>query len=327
MSQLPEYSIYQKIEDLWKESGALPEFIEAMRLVLPNEGARADPERDPARWSRLPGLCCQAAGGDPGWTEYIATAWFLLYIAAHVFDNLEDQDQPERWREGMGSGEAINVASGLLFSASLALSHLYRSREFGLTAGDICSQFYQSVLKMSAGQHLDLITRQPALKTWFEIAEMKSGTFFALACWSGARLATGDAGRLDGFSRFGSHLGVLLQIHDDLEDLGYVQNQDAKKSLKGITRSLPVAYALEVCPEDVRGRLLASLREADEKESASRDVFDLLDQCGAALYLKIEIEHRQQEARAALESAWPDPSAQEPLYSFLQTLEVNLGPG
>lgn len=322
MTQFSEQSIYERIKDVWKESGALPEFIEAMRLALPDERACENPEVNPARWSILPGLCCQAADGSLGWTEDLSTAWFLFYAAAHVFDSIEDKDQVDPWREGLGSGEAINIACGLLFSASSALNNLFQSEEFRSIASEISAQFYQSFLRMSAGQHLDLITKRPGLKTWFEIAEMKSGTFFELACWSGARLATDDPLRLAAYSRFGSTLGVLLQIHDDLDDLNRMKNGELSASLEGITRSLPFVYALEVCPEESRKRLLELLREAPENQDAFQEVVNLLDLSGVALYLRIEIERNLLLARTALETANPSPSAREAIYAFLHELEV-----
>ncbi|MEM2126421.1 MAG: hypothetical protein QXQ53_08505, partial [Candidatus Methanosuratincola sp.] len=105
-----------------------------------------------------------------------------------------------------------------------------------------------------------------------------------------------------------------------------VKDPEARTSLKEITRSLPVAYALEVLPEDMRQHLIVSLREASDNGEAARDVFRLLDQSGAALYLKIEIERLQREARAALASAQPDPSALQTLNSYLHSLEIYYDP-
>jgi hypothetical protein len=323
LSQNLTHFIYQKIEEVWKETGALPEFIEAMRLALPVREEHLDPARDPVRWALLPGLCCQAARGDPGRTGDIATAWFLFYTAAHIFDSIEDQDQPDPWMEGRGAGQAINIASGLLLSASATLSRFQKSGLFGAAAGEICSHFYRSILKMSAGQHLDLASGHPKLDTWFQIAEAKSGTFFSLACWSGARLATAGEAVLEGFARFGSHLGILLQIHDDLDELRGLQERSAGPHIHEVNRSFPIAYALEVLPEDRRGKLLLSLAKAREDDGAVQEVVNLLDQSGAALFFKVEIERRRQEAQSALRSTKPDASAGDQLLSYLDMLRFD----
>jgi hypothetical protein len=88
-----------------------------------------------------------------------------------------------------------------------------------------------------------------------------------------------------------------------------------------------VAYALEVFPEETKTRLLECLISASQDKDAIRDVFDLLDRSGAALYLKIEIERRQELARAALDAARADPSVQESLFSFTSKLEKHANPG
>ena len=79
---------------------------------------------DSSVWSALPGLCCQAAGGRAQLAEPVAAAWLLFYVAAHLMDDLEDQDNPDPWWRSLGPGAAINIATGLYFSAGLALQEL-----------------------------------------------------------------------------------------------------------------------------------------------------------------------------------------------------------
>jgi geranylgeranyl pyrophosphate synthase len=321
LSEKFQQSIYQKIDTAWRESGALPEYVEAMRLALPDNVVHPEPVRDPVGWAVLPGLCCRAAGGDPGWAEPVAAAWFLIYLAAHLFDSIQDQDEPEPWWRELGVGAAINVASGLVVSGFSVLNDLYKLPNHHQAAGDVIARFCAMGLQMSSGQHRDLITAQPGVEEWFEIAEAKSGTFFGLACWAGARLATDDAKRLQGFSEYGSLLGILLQIHDDLDDLRRMKAEGETGLIKGITRSLPVAYALEVCPEEMRNRLLSDLQQVQDTKEAILNLVDLLDQIGAALFLNIQIELCQQRARSALDKAGPDPSNREALITLLRELE------
>ena len=69
------------------------------------------------------------------------------------------------------------------------------------------------------GQHRDLSIEHLNLEHWSQIAAAKSGEFFSLACRSGARLGKIDQRRIAGYSTFGFHLGMMLQILDDLVDL------------------------------------------------------------------------------------------------------------
>jgi geranylgeranyl pyrophosphate synthase len=314
----------QFVEGIWKESGASPEYLAAMRLALLTPEGQQEKK---VGLSILPDLCCQAAGGNQDLSCEVSAAWSLLYDAAHLYDVIQDNDPLEPSLHKLGLAAAINVASGLVVSGLAVLNRLYQRWETSEVAGEICSRFYEVGIQMSGGQHRDLIMEQPGVEDWFEIAEAKSGTFFGLACWAGARLATADARRLDGFSSYGSHLGVLLQIHDDLADLGEMRNGDKKPLLKGLKRSLPVVYALEVFPEEAKAHLLECLMIAAQDKDATRDVLTLLDRSGAALFLKIEIERRQALARAALDAAKPDPSLQESLFSFTSKLEKHAKPG
>ena len=291
-----------------------------MRRALPDQYKRADPERDPARFALLPGLCCQAAGGDPGCAADLAAAWLLYYSAAHVFDSVEDQDQPEAWWAALGPGVAINVATGLLFSASLGLQRLFKHQQTRQVAQQVVQDFNQSLLVVSSGQHADLVNPQPDLKQWLEIAGAKSGEFFALACRCGARLATDDPARLKGFSDFGHHLGVLLQILDDLEDLKPGSDVETPDLSPKIGRSLVVAYALDVLPTPAKQRLRECLQTLLDDQQAATELIHLLDQCGAAIYLATEIERQLGLGLAALEHAAPQPPAGDILASLLRGL-------
>src|SRR3990172_12240121 len=108
---------------------------------------------------------------------------------------------------------------------------------------------------MASGQHADLVNPQPDLEQWLEIAGAKSGELFALACRCGARLATNDPARLKGFSDFGHHLGILLQILDDLEDLKPGSGVETPDLSPKVSRSLVVAYALDVLPRSEERRV------------------------------------------------------------------------
>lgn len=291
-----------------------------MRRALPEEEKRSRPERDPARWAALPGLCCQAAGGQAGWAEAAAAAWFLFYAAAHLFDDLEDQDNPQAWWSSLGQGAAINAASGLLFVASLSLTDLFRNEQTRPLAAQVCSDFYRSILVMGSGQHRDLVFGQGGTQEWFEIAAAKSGAFFALACRCGARLAGALPERVEAFGRYGCHLGILIQILDDLADFRNFQNADRKRGVEHFRRSLPASYALEVLSPPLRDRLSECLA-AGEGDEAGAELADLLDRCGAELYLIAEIERQKAKARRALEQAAPAEPAGEALRAFLDQLD------
>jgi geranylgeranyl pyrophosphate synthase len=322
LESYPSNRILRKIESIWGSSGAWPEFFLAMRQTFPAAEECSDPERDPLRWALLPGICCQAAGGDFRSAEEVGAAWFLFYLAAHIFDNIEDHDQPEAWWAGDGEGVALNIASGLLFSASLGLNALLSQHVTQPAAAEISAEFYRSLLVMNSGQHRDLITRTPGLKDWMDIAGAKSGAFFSLACRAGARLAIDDPPRLEGFGSFGQSLGVLIQMLDDLEDFFRLRRGLQRVFSSEITRSLPAAYARDVFPTAELEKFEIHLKAALHDPDCAQKVLNQIEASGAILYTQTEIERHQAMARAGLEAAAPAGETEEILLGLLSKLSL-----
>ena len=268
----------------------------------------------------LPGLCCEAAGGDSLWADDVTAAWFLLYVAAHLMDSVQDQDEPEDWWADLGSGAALGVATGLFFTATQALNNLQNSPSTRHAAASINDDFSQSFLRMSGGQYRDLNQPQPTLDQYWEVSSAKSGVFFALACRCGARLATDDPQLLAAYGSFGQQIGTLVQIRDDLQDLQ--PPQDAKLTAWGrkMSHSLATVYALEVLPHEPRDRLLKYLAVVPFDLQAVENALQLVDQSGAGLYLLVEMERFRRLGLAALERTSGRPPAIEILASFLNDL-------
>lgn len=276
---------------------------------------------DPTSWLDLQALCCQAVGGDLALTIPATAAWYLLYAAAHLLDHLEDQDELPAALAGYSPGELINAATGLLFSACLALDDLFTAEyleDIPRITRQISRDFSCSVLRMAGGQQRDMRTAEPSLEDWFEIAEAKSGSFFALACRSGARWGTADPGRIEGFGRFGNHLGVILQLRDDISDLSPALLSGKRPAEFG--RSLAAAYARSVLPPDGKAQLSRLIQALPADSGASNDLVALLDSCGTALYLQMEIERQRGKALAALQAADPAQPARDALRGLLHGL-------
>jgi geranylgeranyl diphosphate synthase type I len=318
---MPETKLTKRFEAIWKQDGAWTDFVEVMhQALMPNQGE--DPQKNSglSRWMLLPGLCCQAAGGDPHWADDLTAAWILYSHAARILDHVEDKDQPDPWSIKFGPGATVNGAIGLCFTASQILNDLYSREETRSAAGDIIEDFYSGLLKMCSGQHRDLVQPNPTLKQCWEVASAKSGTFFSLACRAGARLATQDHARLEGFSQFGHHLGVIVQILDDLEEIQSLQKAEIFKPALDYGRSLAVVFALEVLPAKTGARLKRCLQTAHRNVSSSKEAYDLIEQCGAGLYLTTELERYHNQALTSLEQAASLSTAREALAAILHKL-------
>ncbi len=171
---------------------------------------------------------------------------------------------------------------------------------------------------MTAGQHADLSLPEPSLDQCWQIAERKSGLFLALACRAGARLQTADAQRVERCGQFGLHLGILLQIGDDLD--GLWASEGARSDLLAWPRwTLPVAYTMAVSGAVDRDRLRDALRRAPADADAEEQARHLIIAAGAVLYLATEARCHRRRAQEALLQAVPPSAARDELLALLHT--------
>jgi geranylgeranyl pyrophosphate synthase len=302
------------IEHIWNEASAWPEFAQAMRLAL-TSGTR---KRDTTKWAELPGLCCQAAGGDPSSAAPIAAAWLLFYTAAAIMDHVEDNEEPEPWWVELGTGPVVNVATGLYFSACLALNQLDGLLDDYKTASEIRSKVLDRFLAMCSGQHFDLTRAEPSLEQYWELTQAKSGAFFTLACWAGARIATSQAGKLDGFSQFGEHIGLLVQILDDLEEFRDLEKRLRGNDLSSLSHALPIIYVREVCSATVKEQFDDLLVMSGSVPGAVDQIYQIVESSGGVLYLLAELEKHRSLALEGLERAGAIQPAKQQLISLLE---------
>jgi geranylgeranyl diphosphate synthase type I len=263
-------------------------------------------------WLRLPLLCCQAAGGEPRWAEPVAAAWALLYAAAHLLDSLQDGDPPEPWWEALGPGPASNVATGLIATCSLLLTHdTERPRAFELIRQD----FFQTVLQMSSGQHRDLTAGSPSLEECWRVAEAKSGGFFGLACRAGARIAGIDEALVSHYSTYGTCLGLLVQIGDDLADLAEAKQMRSSRGRLAI----PMAYYRAVASPEITGQSAQVAGGAQTEAPPAQIPIELLEASGMRLYLSARAHELRQEGCRVLEQAAPSTAAVEELQRLIRS--------
>jgi geranylgeranyl pyrophosphate synthase len=314
-------SIFQLIQDNWNKLGVWPELNSAMRLVLPEPGNEPDLRRDPGRWLVLPGLCCQAAGGEIEATLEISAAWLLLYTAAHIVDTIEDGDQDPQVNLLGGTGAAINTANGLFLSAVLLLNSMQKKDIPKDLAAEITTDYLETILIMTSGQHRDLIIPQMDLNQWWQVAEAKSGAFFSLACRAGAQLGAGDPLKVIAYSDYGFHLGLMLQIVDDLEDFQILLNSGEIASPRSMERSLAATYAHDVLPDETKDEFIQLTRSDSPQKEMGDKLIGMLDDCGAGLYMVAELEKHFDLGLASLVEAQPAPPTGDKLEAIIRALK------
>ena len=227
----------------------------------------------------------------------ITAAWQLIRLAAKLYDDVEDGAVCN------GLPETINLATGCLFAAQLALIRL---SDFGISqrqAAQLINRFAQACLATCAGQQADLSASGENLSLdpdgWLENASLKSGALFAWAAWAGAAIVCDDESITPQFEAFGRHLGILVQIADDYNDLwGKVDSGDLAHEKSG----LPLCYARLVAravERETLERCLSASSQGDLK--AMQKVQDIVKDLGGQRYLLSAAWLERQRAACALE--------------------------
>jgi len=201
----------------------------------------------------------------------ITAAWQLVRLAAKIYDDVEDGEIKE------DIPNTLNFATGCLFAAQLALTHLTKFEVNQEKALLVMKRFAQFCLCACAGQHADLSANKNPLildpDGWLKIASLKSGELFAWAAWSGSVVASNDEEIQLKFLELGRHMGIMVQIADDFNGLWGKDDEDDLTQGKS---SLPICYARLVAQGQERELLERCLIESTQgnltSAKASREI-------------------------------------------------------
>jgi geranylgeranyl diphosphate synthase, type II len=137
---------------------------------------------------------------------------------------------------------------------------------------------------MVAGQALDMEaeTRQVTGAQLEEIHRLKTGALIVAAARCGAIIGQANEGELAAVTRYGSHLGLLFQITDDVldvtataEDLGKTPGKDAQSN----KATYPALYGMEetrAAAVQAHGDACAALDELERPTDVLRRIADFI---------------------------------------------------
>lgn len=249
----------------------------------------------------LPALCNTAVGGSYQNFAWINAGWDLVYLALHLLDKIEDNEISDPIFTLYTPSQLNNIATAILFCAETAFDKIEEAGSFPVQRiKSIRSRFHNVILQMCEGQHQDLSKKQQHLKESWSIAEAKSGIFFALGCFAGARAASDNIPLFSSLEEYGYHLGLMIQIADDLGDLQ--DSFSGQGDIKTGKWSLPIAYAFSVLPDNERERLQRLLDEAKYSLEAEKTAHNIIIASGARIYLFLEAQKHRNKAEAVLKS-------------------------
>ncbi|GAB4472769.1 MAG: hypothetical protein Kow0088_07610 [Anaerolineales bacterium] len=220
-------------------------------------------------------------------------------------DGVQDQDiELERQAKLTSPAEWLNLASATYFLANIILVDLLSKNIDSDAVQSIMRAYHERLIEMCEGQHQDITSDDFSLQDYLSMLRKKSGSFFAIACYAGARLATDNSRYLERLSEFGTRLGVMVQILDDLEDWKTLEAAESARFSKiSLKKSLPALYTLEVLPEKERSAFQEALDRISDQPEAKHIVLEWANRSGAAVYTMALLT---QEAESAIDMLQDD---------------------
>lgn len=207
---------------------------------------------------RLPWLMCAAAGGTTDQVDAPARAWVEMYDSMRLMDDVQDGDSVDAARD-------LALATGLYLRASLSLAQQQPV---------LVEDLYRRLLLVAEGQYQDVTHQQFDLAGAIEIAERKSGAFFAAGARIGALAAQAPQTLVEAATGFGGAVGTLIQLLDDLEWLEGARNGQTSRERAS---NIAIAYGRTRLDTVDRAELERGLGQmAGDREAAQRVAAQLI---------------------------------------------------
>lgn len=290
-------AVADRVQKLLDDAPITPAYRSALSQALLAPGNILS-DAPKARWARLVWVCCAAAGDKRPEVVTVAAAVELFMTALDLLDDVED-GEANPLQAALGQGPMLNVSTGLLFLTNASLLGLAHGAE----AARILTE---ASLVACSGQHADLQTytdRSLQLDESLMVTEQKSAALVSAICHLGAFCGGADESGRWLYARFGSCLGMVVQLTDDIADI-HPHAQDKTDIALG-RPTLPLTYAM--LHEPIR---------SDDPSIQGRDLWR-----GGPAYLTWAVaEVYRRRALELIPRLTSDPARQVALAELLPTL-------
>jgi geranylgeranyl diphosphate synthase type I len=199
-------------------------------------------------------LAAEGAGGN--WRDALpaAAAVELIHNFSLIHDDIEDQGETRRGRPTIwklwGEAQAINTGDAMFALANISMHNLNRTIS-SPAAQEACSLFHSTCLRLTQGQHLDILFEDREVVSLDEYWEMVSGKTAALLafCLEVGAISAGVTPNVkNSYREFGHNLGLAFQVQDDILGIWGETDQIGKSNTGDLIekkKTLPVIYGLE----------------------------------------------------------------------------------
>ena len=207
----------------------------------------------------------------------------MLVATGDVIDDIQDGEAalPQDRRS---MGRTLETMSLLLMLCHSAIGRL---ADRGVPASRVVRvlQIIDALgLDALTGQRMDMdleTRREVSVDECLDASRLKSASLTRCAAEMGATLGTDDLHKIDLFAQFGWHLGIVMQLMNDVA--GVWPGGPDKSDLRLRKKTLPIAFALNLPHDSSRhAREVRSYYDSGESPSISEDTVRwALWRCGA----------------------------------------------
>ncbi|WP_372405016.1 polyprenyl synthetase family protein [Streptomyces luteireticuli] len=266
-------------------------------------------------------LLCAAADGA-GWRPALpaAVACELASNAATMQDDIIDEDTTRRGRRAAWS--VFGTARALLACTAMnSLAMEILAEQPRPDAALAARKLAQTVVKLNGAQLQDIDFERRddvSLSEYLHMVEGKACGTFSCPCVLGAMFA--GIPDVDGLAAFGSQLGLVWQLRNDLLGIWGDPDQTGKPGLADLKKrkkTFPVIVALESTGSDrneLAQILTPGIQPLDIEEAARAAV--LVERCGGLLRTEREIRSRLEVAIRPLNHVMSDDTARADVISL-----------
>ncbi len=251
---------------------------------------------------------CKAVGGDPIEALDVAVAVLLAQTSLRLMDEIQDGDKVLPW----SASRAWNFADAF---KTLAFGVLHKRMATDLDRYHPISQiFAEGYLTVLAGQDRESCGHIGTWQDTWQTIGMKTGAAYATAAQVGAMVGTQNPEWINACRTYGYHLGLILQIFNDLEG---IWEPEGVSDLAQGKLTLPLHYGLHcIHPDQQTLCEIVASRQMMQRANHIKEVLDKIDTRGYLVWVALQ---QREQALQALEPC-PDEAGKTILAAHLTAL-------
>ena len=251
-------------------------------------------------------------------TQNAAVGLELLHTASLVHDDVVDESGVRRGQASVNASYdnkvAVLVGDYILSTALLYVSHTGSQQ--------IVSELAQLGRELSNGEILQLTNIQREEITeevYYEIIKRKTAVLFETCAKIGAQSVGATDRQIAAASEFGSMLGMIFQIRDDIFD--YYDSSEIGKPTGNDMRegklTLPVIYALKVAGNDHFTALARKVKQGDVTPDEIEELVKFAKDNGGIDYAEQIMRELHDKAMEFIRTEVADSSIKTALKAYL----------